>query len=507
MKPLDALLQYVPTGTTEGERAILKEAFTMPEQMATILSGPAGSPRILVGNKGVGKTAILEELESAARAQSIPALLIRPDDLNISPIASATDIGTIKRVLYTCLLHAIAVQIGRQLRGLLKGPAANLYDLATETGAREPDLFSKLTDLIAVLAKPVVGIDATKLAQDLGRRKPVPNLGEIIENYLSGQEKIFLLLIDDTDQVASPGTPDHLNRVWGLLLAVRKITQDDPSIRCYVSLRSEVWSRLARNDAGQRDQTDHIRPLIESLRASERYMLEIFNRRIALAAKKLGKASRMDLFFEDGQVILPTSEEKRNWETFLLKSSRERPRDLVQLVGHLARTAKAAGRQVITSHDATIAMRTFSQERAEDLAVEMGEDCPVFLDVIRSFADLDFEVSFEDLRAHVETIPTRFSTKVRGRILKPDTQDDFIRLLEVIFESGLVNARLPDKTQPRGFRHVNFLDDPHLIQLARWSELQAATWEVHPVFRTYILSLKDAQAARGLKNKRKGSRK
>jgi len=496
MNPLDSLLNFVPTGTTEGERIILKEAFTIPEQMTAILSAPVGSPRILVGSKGVGKTAILEGLESAAKAQSIPALLIRPDDLNIDPIAAATDVSTIKRVMHDCLVRAIATQIGRQLKGLLVGPAADIYNEAVRTGARSADMVSKIIDLISTMAKPVVQVDGKKMAADLGRGKPVPMLADVIQSYLLSQGSLFFLLIDDTDQVASPGTSGHLNRIWGLLLAVRKITQEDPNIRCFISLRSEVWSRLTRNDAGQRDQTDHIRPLIESLRASETYMLQILKRRLFLASQKLGKSARMDLFFDGHKVVLPTSIEQRSWETFLLKSSRERPRDLIQLVGHLARNAKLAGRATITSEDAAAAMKSFSKERAEDLAVEAGEDCPVFLDVIRSFADVDFELSFEELRAHLYTIPTRFSTKVRGHTLRPGDRDDFVRLLELVYEFGLLNARVTDSSQSRGFRHISFLDDPHLIQISRWNELQGATWEIHPVFRTYILSLKDEQKAK-----------
>jgi len=53
---LEALQYYVPTGTTEGERHILRDAFVQFDQYAKIITPPPGSPRILVGKKGSGKS-------------------------------------------------------------------------------------------------------------------------------------------------------------------------------------------------------------------------------------------------------------------------------------------------------------------------------------------------------------------------------------------------------------------------------------------------------------------
>jgi hypothetical protein len=350
----------------------------------------------------------------------------------------------------------------------------------------------KLLTLLNSLSKPVTGIDAAQLASDLAKQSiSRARLADVLKNYLLTQDSLFMIFFDDTDQVASPDNAQHLNRIWGLLLALRKLTSSNPNIKCVVTLRTEVWMRLIRNEQGQRDQIDHFRPLVLFLRAPETHINSIFQRRIALAAVDDGYLSNFALeYFFDGQWMqLPTSDERRTWSQFLLKSSRERPRDMIQLVNHLANEAKSRASDTIGSIDAETGMEKYSRERAEDLGIEMGFDCPSFLSVIRTFADVPFECDFVQLRFHLKSIPSRFSLIVNGRALKPGDDDDAITLLALVHESGLMNARIPDTRQTLGYRHITFLDDPHLVQMSRWNELQSATWEIHPAFRTFIISL------------------
>jgi hypothetical protein len=505
MSKLDRLIKYFPTGTTEGEKQLFERVFVTPNQLPDVITAPAGSPRVLVGNKGVGKTAILEWLFDATKADGIPAIFVRPDDLDLSQIREASDIGTIKRQMYDRFLDAIAVAVGRDLSGLLTGEDEVLYRTAIARGARSEDWMGKLVKLLGGLSKPITHIDAGKLATDLAAKAVSPErLSEALTNYLLAEKSIFLVLVDDTDQVCEPDNPQHLNRLWGLLLAVRRLTSENHNIKCIVTLRTEVWMRMLRNDRGQRDQIDHFRPLVLFLRAAEDHMRTIFLRRVIEAAIEDGHSASGSLthFFEDEYMTLPTSTDRRSWISFLLKSSRERPRDLIQLVNHIANAAKGRGAVAIGSGDAEKAMDGYSRERSEDLAIEMGQDCPMFLDIIRSFVDLEFESSFEVVRAHLRTLPSRFAIQIAGRTIKPGDDADVITLLALIHESGFLNARVPDSTKPLKYRHVTFLDDPHLVQGSRWNELQSATWEVHPVFRTYLISLKRERDNRQIRGDR-----
>jgi hypothetical protein len=499
MPKMDTLKQYFPTGTTEGDRQLLDRIFITPEQLPEVLAVPTGSPRILVGNKGVGKTAILEWLFAAAKKKYIPTIYLRPDDLDLARIANVNDVASIKRGMYDCFLDAVAVAIGQKLSGFLKGSAAKLYKESIARGAREEDWMAKLLTLLSRLSKPVTQIDAKQLATDLAKQTlSNERLAEVIQTYLLNEKSLFLILIDDTDQVATLDDPQHLNRLWGLLLAVRKLTSTSPNIKCVVTLRTEVWMRLIRNEKGQRDQIDHFRPLVMFLRAPEELVKAILKKRLTLAAveDRFKGSSPLRHFFDDEWMTLPTSKERRSWEQFLIKSSRERPRDMIQLVNHLASAAKTRKSEYIGSIDAEIAMESYSKERAEDLAIEMGFDCPGFLDVARSFVDVEFESDFEAVRAHLRSVPSRFSLKIGSRVIKPDNDEDALLLLALLHESGFLNARVPDSRQTDNYRHITFLDDPHLVQNSRWNELQAARWEIHPAFRTYLIALQKERSWR-----------
>lgn len=141
-------------------------------------------------------------------------------------------------------------------------------------------------------------------------------------------------------------------------------------------------------------------------------------------------------------------------------------------------------------------MHEYSRERVDDLAVETAGDCSVMRDVVRTFATLNFKLDFETLREHLKRVPSGFSLMVRGHVIRPNDDDDALLLLSALHEAGFINPWVPDRREPRNFRHVNFRDDPLLVQRSRWNELQAATWEVHPAFRTFLQGVRRDREAR-----------
>lgn len=194
---------------------------------------------------------------------------------------------------------------------------------------------------------------------------------------------------------------------------------------------------------------------------------------------------------------MPTSEEFRPWNTFIVKSARERPRDAIQLVKILADTAKAKpDRPLIGDAEADEGMKRYSRERVKDASDEFVRDCDSVAKIIETFAGGDFELAFERLRTHLKTVGSGFSVKIRGEVIKPGDDDDAIRLLQFLHEVGFINPRVHDVRQPRGFRHINFQDDPYFVQRSNWNNMQAATWEVHPAFRSFLIAANQDLAAR-----------
>ena len=499
MAHLDALLRYVRTGTAEGDKAFLRDVFVASDQLPALIGIEPSGMRILVGNKGMGKSAIVDWLSTASVKRGVPCLLLRPDNLDTLELPAAQDVGALKRHFYETLVKSISAQIGSQLKGFLTGDAAKLHKEAQQSGLSAQDAVQKVLALLSAVSAPVNKINGVQLAKDLSGTSTSNELIRAVQKQLLASGSVFFLLIDDTDQVAAPGTPAHLNRIWALLLAVRRLVNECPSMRAVVTLRTEIWQRLVSESDGQRDQTDHLRGLKVILRASDKLIEDIIRRRLEKAAKDAeGKGDPYALFFAGTHVKLPTSIEQRTWDSFIVKSARERPRDAIQLIKNMIDRAVINHNQTLTSVEAEEAMLVYSAERVDDLNNEFAPDCSVIRQVLETFSDVDFEIPFQLLREHLLTVPSSFSINLRGKVLKPQNEEDSILLLSLLHEAGFINPRILDDRRPRGFRHILFQDDPNFVKFANWNSMQTATWEVHPAFRTYLLTAKKDALARAL---------
>ena len=334
MTTLDYLLKYVRTGTAEGDRTFLGEIFIAPTQFTQLCAIEPGGMRVLVGNKGIGKSAVVEWIDKVAKARKLPCLLIRPDNISTKDLPTTQDIGSLKRFYYDVLLRTVGAQIGSQLKGMLKGHAAKLHNEARQQGLTEDDFIQKSLELISAISLPASKINGVQLAKELAGTNSPHSLINAINSQLLSAGNVFYLLIDDTDQLAAPDQPAHLNRIWALLLAVRRLTGECNAVRSIVTLRSSVWTRLTSESQGQRDQTDHIRGLVVPLLADDSLMQGIIRKRLESAAKDAGK-QRVDpytVFFNGPTMTLPSSDDRRTWDSFISKSARERPRDAIQLI-------------------------------------------------------------------------------------------------------------------------------------------------------------------------------
>ncbi len=498
MSKLDYLLKYVRTGTSEGDRPFLGEIFIAPNQFTQLCAIEPGGMRVLVGNKGIGKSAVVEWIDKVAKAKKLPCLLIRPDNISSKETPASPDIGSLKRYYYEVLLRTIGAQIGSQLKGLLKGGAAKLHDEARQQGLAEEDFIQKSLQLISAVSLPAAKINGVQLAKELAGTNSPNELIRAINSQLLSSSNVFYLLIDDTDQLAAPDQPAHLNRIWALMLAVRRLTGECSAVRAIVSLRSSVWTRLTSESQGQRDQTDHMRGLMIPLLADDTLMQGIIRRRLERAARDAGetKVDPYTVFFNGTTMTLPTSDERRSWDSFISKSARERPRDAIQLVKNMLDAAKQGNEPLIGSKEAGNAMKVYSSERVDDVVNEFSLDCRNIREIINTFANFDFESDFEMLRRHLLTVPSIASIQIRGALLRPDEDDDAVAILRLLHETGFLNPRVVDTSMPRGFRHILFHDDSNFVKLANWNSMQGARWEVHPAFRTYLLGVKQAQLAK-----------
>jgi len=497
--PLESVLDFFPTGTAEGDREILERVFIYAEEFARVISPPARSPHILVGSKGSGKTAVLEFSRALFVQAGIPNVLLTPFEIETSGMSADHSTGDLAREFHASILESLIRGISTSSNGILTGDEAVLYDYAVKKGLREPGRVGSAIAFVSKVASALTGLKLEEIIRTLSSPSP-ERIAEALRRIVD--KKSFYLFVDDTDQVGRPGEPGHLNRVWALLLAARRLAHDNGNLKVVVSLRSEIWSRLQRDDYGQRDQTDHFRSLVIKMRTSREHVGRVIDRRLSLAASEArAPVDGWQHFFDGASARAPMSASHRLWRDLILVRTRERPRDAIQLVNRLARRAIDQREMRISESDFRAVIPPFSREMAEQLAEELRPEFPEFLEHLRSLADANFSegsftLSAEGTRDHFIRMLSRHGATLSGSRLNQAAPDSPFHVWRFFFEYGVLNARVSDISSSDGFNHLSPQDDPYLVSRTRWNDIQGMLWEVNPSYRDFLIEVQNENSRR-----------
>lgn len=493
---LEKLVSFCPTGTAEGEKGIRQGIFVQFSTWTSLLVPPPYSPIVLVGKKGCGKSILVDFSVDVLEAKGIPCAKLRPRDLSLDDVPESASVSQAHSHAYTVLVKAAAIALGERLNGILKKAEADVLQAAIEAGAARPDLISKAAKFLPKIAKAVTDVDITSLLP--GQPKEVvTRLDRSLKAALAETKapKAVYIFLDDTDQVASPARAGQLNRIWGLLLAARELAELSPEIRCVITLREEVWIRIANDKASQRDQTDHFYSLIRRLDPTTEQLKLIVRRRLDLAKQAAGEPAfveRYSPFFEGDQPHMPLSDVVTSWEDLVVTRSRGRPRDCVQLLQALAKAALDLRSAKIVDSQVAPVVKAFSESRVDLLAQETEQELPALKEVVKTFARREiydegsFKASSANVLAHLKLAPSMFSLKLFGIALQSDSSEHALRVLSFLFRIGFLNAR---RSRPGGrYVHISPSDEPNLVSETSLNEIQSVSWEVHPAFRDFLIS-------------------
>ncbi len=494
---LIAFKKYFGDGTAETEKDFLEKAFLPVERYLEIIDVPTYAPRLIVGKKGSGKSALVKYIQVQMENAGLPALLITPKDIKINNINNLSSLGDLTREYENALLTTIAVRIGEDESGVFANEGDNtLIKLAQDEGTRKLDTIEKLLKVLKPIGKTVSDIDFSKLTLRESNIN-TKQIQEAITNNLNSDQKVFYILIDDTDQIAAPSEPSHLNRIWAFLLAARSIMGECENIKFFITLRNEVWQRLGSVKSGQRDQVDHFRNLVYHLSPTEENIKDIILKRLQLCVSDLKlkdkKKRNYEYFFENTHVKIPgTQQSYRYWEDFISKSSRNRPRDAIQLISALSQKAIQEKNFRIESKDLEDVLPLYSEERVNDLQREVEEECDKIKEIVRAFSKFDadsgsFCYSPTCLLENLRTLPTRFSISILGETIN-DTDISIFQLWKYLYEIGFLNARVSDSREKEEYRHITVDDEPDLVSKTRWNDMQSMLWEIHPAYRSFLIT-------------------
>lgn len=395
------LTKYFSTSDAEAENEIFDKIYVNTNEFNNLVEFNPQTIRILVGNKGCGKSAIIEHILRTKDNDLEKSIRIEPQDFIISDFSNDTSSAVIKNKILPLIIKELCAKIGKGYKGLLSPEKNAMYLAAKEKERMVTNELQKIKQLFDLLLKINLG-EAVEFQDDLTYDDYVNGLSAC----LKAQNTKYYVLLDNIDQCSSAANKGYFDIVWGVIQSFSAIAKSIPNLRVIITVRADIWRQISNRGSINRADVDKYRNCIKYVNPTREHIRDILQKRLEICANEiesipLGKKHSIEyiysLFFEGGKCIVPEKNINVKWEEYLVTSSRERPRDTVQLMNKLIEEAERKDAERIISHDVLATLLSYSTERVNDIVNENSDRCPDIQKLINFFYDSDFEMSYIDV--------------------------------------------------------------------------------------------------------------
>lgn len=312
--------------------------------------------RILVGHKGIGKSALFKVAMIEDQQNNEVPILIKPDDIVELARDSADFLLTIrawKEGLREIIAAKTLAVFGCEYSGVNK----RLQNSAV-----------RLTSFLADTLKEHLKID-TALARSA-----------LVRRFLnSNRVKIY---VDDLDR-GWEGKRDDVRRLSALLNAVRDLANENSNLHFKIGLRSDVYYLVRTSD----ESTDKIEGSVVWQTWTNHEILVLLVKRIetffgrSVREESLLKAQQGQLARYLNPVMDPTFQGQGHWANapmykVLMSLIRKRPRDLIKLCTLAAKDAFQSRGKTITTANFLKVFSEYSEGRIQDTINEFRSELP-----------------------------------------------------------------------------------------------------------------------------------
>ena len=295
MNALKQLSHYC-VGTAESEEGLgcIDKIFVESPVIEEILSMCPGSPKLLVGRKGNGKTLIMSALRNRLEKEGVEVLYVTPSDILGGDTPNGEEPAVLRDFYFKALVCNVAARLGAKQKGLTSGIETVLSKEALNAGERTHDFVENCLDALSKLAATVKSnSDLMDVGSKVNGTQPMRQVEKAVIRKINSGSALFYVFLDEPDDV---GTDDSAAaRLWALLNACRDFSRKVKNLRCVVSLRTEMWYLLVHNEA-ERKNIDHFEPLLISINPGEKDLSEIVEKRLLFVAQVLGVTTQCDSY-------------------------------------------------------------------------------------------------------------------------------------------------------------------------------------------------------------------
>lgn len=419
--------------------------------------------RILVGHKGIGKSALFKVAMAEDSDAGHLAVLIRPDDIASIKAEGADFLAQIsdwKNGLIEIISHKILESLG------IRDSENSLSKITWYTG----QVVSTLIDTIKSFQNQV---SLNKVAQ-----KAIP---------LFLEKQTIVIYIDDLDR-GWEGRPTDTKRISALLNAVRDLGGENKGIRFRVALRSDVYFLYRTSD----ESTDKVDGSVIWFSWTNHEILILLAKRIetyfgrSLDDEYAAQISQSKIAEYLNPIIDPIFHGRGSWREIptyrvLMSLIRKRPRDLVKLCTLAASKACESGASRIGTPHFNAVLEEYSQGRIQDTINEYRSELKdverLIINMRPTTKQRDDRVWFQyteatllqKLRNVMQTGQFRFANGV----LASDKD-----LAAFLYKINFLTAR---KDLPDGEIQRKYFEENRYLRTV-FTDF-GYSWEVHPAYR------------------------
>lgn len=419
--------------------------------------------RVLVGHKGIGKSALFQIAMAEEREQGNFAIDLRPNEIRNAGQEGRDFLSRIedwKVGLRIAILDASLRSIGSE--------STEGHRKTIQSGG---SLVASLVDVLKPLLEK--NVDTSQIKR-LGLEQLV-------------RHRQITVYVDDLDR-GWKGRPGDIERLSAMLSAVRDLSRDNPGLRFRISLRSDVFFLVRTSD----ESTDKIESSVIWYSWTNHEILAMLVKRIETYFGHKTDESRLrtlrqtELAESLNKIMDDRFEGEGKWSNapmyrVLMSLIRRRPRDLIKLLTLSARQAAASKSGIITTHNFKSIFERYSQDRIQDTVNEYRSELPSVERLILSMkpnrrerqARLGFLYTTDELVKKIRDLEGQGAfVDALGRRLSPRQVGSFLYK---------INFLIASKDMPDGYIDRKYFEENRYLS----NELVdfGYAWEIHPAYR------------------------
>ena len=421
--------------------------------------------RILVGHKGVGKSALLRYSHEEDKKNGVLSIFLKPDDLSELLKADAgSDINTLIDAWKSGIKRAVA---NKAVENITEGAVEDVDQSIVVFGARK--LSAIIRDALGHYKPDILdGVQST-----------------IFDSFLSNNR--VNIYIDDIDRGWAARPQDIVN-ISALINALKDISAKDSKIQCRIGIRTDVYFLVRTSD----ESTDKIEQDIIRLFWDNDQILRLMAYRISTyfelpySKDSIANFRQKDISTQIlSKVMVPKFQGQGKWSNemvhrVIMSLCRARPRDLVKLLHGAARKAAARGASQISSHDLMQSFEPYSEERLQDLFNEFSSEVPNIDKFIMQFRPTKTQkTTKENYHYTTDKLISKIKEAKRSApiLFKSGRTASDKAVLTFLYKIDFIIARFNDENGP----NWRYYDQGRF--LAHEATDFGNSWEIHPAYR------------------------